>query len=206
MDMYERDLRDLLEWKIARYRALAREASDDQTARRIQALVRELMADLILWDATIVDARSSSPQRRMSITMRGGKIAEVCKADHQRPGDEAIDLGGAYVVPGLIDAHIHLGDDPAMMGDLAVPLAMRGEAPHHRELVYFVLAILIKLDSTGPVFFVHPAVGRSGSEFVLYKFRSMLPASHIPDHIAHVESNLRRGEPTCSDRMGERFE
>src|SRR5207245_1701827 len=98
------------------------------------------MADLILWDATIVDARSSSPQRRMSITVRGDKIAEVCKADHQRPGDEAIDLGGAYVVPGLIDAHIHLGDDPAMMGDLAVPLAMRGEAPHHRELVYFVLA------------------------------------------------------------------
>ena len=98
------------------------------------------MADLILWDATIVDARSFSPQRRMSITVRGGRIAEVCKADHQRPGEEAIDLGGAYVVPGLIDAHIHLGDDPAMMGDLAVPLAMRGEAPHHRELVYFVLA------------------------------------------------------------------
>jgi len=46
MDMYERDLRDLLEWKIARYRALAREASDDQTARRIQALVRELELQL----------------------------------------------------------------------------------------------------------------------------------------------------------------
>ncbi|PYX63268.1 MAG: hypothetical protein DMG74_17650 [Acidobacteria bacterium] len=71
--------------------------------------------------------------------------------------------------------------------------------------VWLVLAILIKLDSTGPVFFVHPAVGRSGSEFVLYKFRSMLPASHIPDHIAHVESNLRRGESTCSDRMGPIF-
>src|SRR6267378_4344999 len=98
------------------------------------------MADLILRNATIVDARSSSPQQRMSITLRGGRIAEVGKADGARPGDESIDLGGAYVVPGLIDAHIHLGDDPAMMGDLAVPVAMRGEAPHHRELVYFVLA------------------------------------------------------------------
>src|SRR5438309_3209710 len=98
------------------------------------------MADLILRNATIVDARSSSPQQRMSITLRGGKISGVCKADGARPGDESIDLGGAYVVPGLLDAHIHLGDDPAMMGDLAVPLAMRGEAPHHRELVYFVLA------------------------------------------------------------------
>jgi hypothetical protein len=46
MDMYERDLRHLLEWKIARYKALARQAGDDQTARRIQALVRELELQL----------------------------------------------------------------------------------------------------------------------------------------------------------------
>jgi hypothetical protein len=46
MDMYERDLRDLLRWKIARYRALAREAGDVQAARGIQALVRELELQL----------------------------------------------------------------------------------------------------------------------------------------------------------------
>ena len=97
------------------------------------------MEELVLWNATIVDARSSSPRERMSITIRGGNIADVCKADGVRVGD-AIDVGGAYVVPGLIDAHFHLGDDPAMVGDLAVPPAMRGEAPHPRELVYFVLA------------------------------------------------------------------
>jgi imidazolonepropionase-like amidohydrolase len=97
------------------------------------------MEELVLWNATIVDARSSSPRERVSITMRGGKIADVCKANGARVGD-AIDVGGAYVVPGLIDAHFHLGDDPAMVGDLAVPPAMRGEAPHPRELVYFVLA------------------------------------------------------------------
>jgi imidazolonepropionase-like amidohydrolase len=98
------------------------------------------MKNLVLWNATIVDARSSSPCERMSITVRDGGIAGVCKADGERPPDGAIDLGGAYVVPGLIDAHIHLGDDAAMVGELAVPPAMRGEAPHPRELVYFVLA------------------------------------------------------------------
>jgi hypothetical protein len=46
VDMYGRDLRDLLQWNIARYRALAREADDVQTARSIQALVRELELQL----------------------------------------------------------------------------------------------------------------------------------------------------------------
>src|SRR5437879_1876875 len=70
---------------------------------------------------------------------------------------------------------------------------------------WLVIAILIKLDSTGPVLFDQPAVGRNGTEFVLYKFRSMLPTSHRSDHIADVESNVRRGEPTCSDRKGPIF-
>lgn len=98
------------------------------------------MEELVLWNATILDARSSSPCERMSITVRGASIADVGKVDGERAPEGAIDLGGAYVVPGLIDAHIHLGDDAAMVGDLAVPPALRGEAPHARELVYFVLA------------------------------------------------------------------
>ena len=98
------------------------------------------MDELILWNASIVDARSQSPRERMAITLRGGKIAGVCKADGARTPDRAADLCGAFVIPGLIDAHFHLGDDAAMVGDLAVPPSMRGEAPRPRELVYFVLA------------------------------------------------------------------
>jgi exopolysaccharide biosynthesis polyprenyl glycosylphosphotransferase len=40
-----------------------------------------------------------------------------------------------------------------------------------------LIALAIRLDSRGPVFFVHPRVGRGGRLFNLIKFRTMRPAS-----------------------------
>ena len=39
--------------------------------------------------------------------------------------------------------------------------------------VFLVVAIAIKVDSRGPVFFVHHRVGKQGNEFGVFKFRSM---------------------------------
>jgi len=39
--------------------------------------------------------------------------------------------------------------------------------------VMLVVAILIKIDSKGPVFFAQQRVGKDGREFMMYKFRSM---------------------------------
>jgi len=98
------------------------------------------MSELVLWNATVIDARSASPQERMCVTVRGATIAAICAVEGTKAPESAIDLGGRYLMPGLIDAHIHLGDDPAMVGDLAIPPVLKGEAPRNRELVYFVLA------------------------------------------------------------------
>ena len=54
--------------------------------------------------------------------------------------DGALDVGGHFVMPGLIDAHIHLTDDPKMLEAAAPPKARQGEEPRPRELVYFILA------------------------------------------------------------------
>ena len=40
--------------------------------------------------------------------------------------------------------------------------------------VFLVVAILIKVDSSGPVFFTQERVGRSGRVFKLFKFRTMV--------------------------------
>ena len=39
--------------------------------------------------------------------------------------------------------------------------------------VLLLLAILVKLDSPGPVFFAHKRIGKDGKEFPCLKFRSM---------------------------------
>ena len=39
--------------------------------------------------------------------------------------------------------------------------------------VMIIVAIWIKLDSKGPVFFIQNRVGRDGTQFMMYKFRSM---------------------------------
>lgn len=40
--------------------------------------------------------------------------------------------------------------------------------------IFFIISILIKIDSRGPVFFVQRRVGINGKEFKIIKFRSML--------------------------------
>lgn len=41
--------------------------------------------------------------------------------------------------------------------------------------LFLLIAILIKKESNGPVFFKHKRIGKNGKEIYLYKFRSMVP-------------------------------
>src|SRR3989338_1177790 len=40
--------------------------------------------------------------------------------------------------------------------------------------LFFIIAILIKIDSKGPAFFLQKRCGRDGREFNMYKFRTMV--------------------------------
>jgi lipopolysaccharide/colanic/teichoic acid biosynthesis glycosyltransferase len=71
--------------------------------------------------------------------------------------------------------------------------------------VWLALAILIKLDSRGPVYYTQSVLGRDGAEFTMYKFRSMAPNSRREDHTADLERNFFERKPTGRDEKGAIF-
>jgi lipopolysaccharide/colanic/teichoic acid biosynthesis glycosyltransferase len=61
-------------------------------------------------------------------------------------------------------------------------------------LVSIVIALCIKLDSKGPVFFRQTRIGRNGVEFGMLKFRSMYVNGDEDVHRKRVEEMMRNGQ------------
>src|SRR5256885_12990489 len=95
--------------------------------------------ELVLWNASIIDCRTPHPVERTRITMRGGRIEQVGNIEGSPPPD-AIDLGGRFVLPGLIDAHIHLAHDPKILDAAAPSRPLRPAEPPSRQLGCFAPA------------------------------------------------------------------
>jgi imidazolonepropionase-like amidohydrolase len=62
---------------------------------------------LILEHANVINPQSDAPLLNQTIVLRDGKIQSISSVPATLPG-ERIDLRGAWVLPGLIDAHVHL--------------------------------------------------------------------------------------------------
>ncbi|HTX68652.1 MAG TPA: exopolysaccharide biosynthesis polyprenyl glycosylphosphotransferase [Thermoleophilia bacterium] len=68
--------------------------------------------------------------------------------------------------------------------------------------VFAAVAVAIKIDSPGPVFFRQRRVGLNGTTFRLLKFRSMRTGSAAADHQGYVCSLIQNGEVACVDENG----
>ncbi|MGQ0735450.1 MAG: amidohydrolase family protein [Acidobacteriota bacterium] len=67
---------------------------------------------LVLVNASVVDVVDGSIRRGATVTIGGGRIEAV---GGQAPaGVPTLDLGGRFVVPGLIDAHVHIASTRAL--------------------------------------------------------------------------------------------
>ncbi|MEV0679380.1 amidohydrolase [Actinosynnema sp. NPDC050436] len=64
-----------------------------------------MAADLILTNATVHTVDSAHP-RATSLAVEGGRVVAL-DAVEPGPGTEVRDLGGAFVMPGLVDVHNH---------------------------------------------------------------------------------------------------
>lgn len=71
--------------------------------------------DLLVSDVTIISPERTSPLEHAYVRISGGKIEEV--STRPLSGEQTIDGSGLFLIPGLIDSHVHLGDVPGMRPD-----------------------------------------------------------------------------------------
>jgi len=96
------------------------------------------LGTIVLWNAGRVGT-SPATRGRFSVVVRDGVIAEIAKAQGDPP-EGAVDLEGRTLMPGLIDAHVHVTSDVSRSPGFGPRAARSGEEPRPRELGYFVLA------------------------------------------------------------------
>ena len=92
----------------------------------------------VLWGARLFDGQEPHAEPR-AVRIANGRIASVEPATGDVPPD-ALDLRGRTLLPGLIDAHVHLTSDTERSPGFGPPPALHGEAPRPPELRWFVLA------------------------------------------------------------------
>ncbi len=99
-----------------------------------------MTGDLLLWNARILDGRGGPPREPAAIDIRGGLITDVTDADGPAAPEGALDVAGRTVLPGLIDAHVHVMSDLERSPGFGPRTPLKGEEPRPNELRWFVLA------------------------------------------------------------------
>ena len=96
--------------------------------------------DLLLWNGRLLDGRGGPPREHVAIDVRDGLIASVEDIAGTTAPDGARDMAGRTVLPGLIDAHMHVMSDLERSPGFGPPPPLKGEEPRPPELRWFVLA------------------------------------------------------------------
>jgi lipopolysaccharide/colanic/teichoic acid biosynthesis glycosyltransferase len=84
------------------------------------------------------------------------------------------------------------GGDPSA-GQRGLDIVCSGLALLVLAPVFLLTALLIRLVSSGPVFFKQVRIGRRGQPFVLWKFRTMVVNADSSVHRRHVAEQIRGG-------------
>ena len=91
------------------------------------------MADVVIAGGRVWDGTGAAP-RAADLVLRDGKIAEIAESARSIQTPTRIDAAGSFVMPGLIDCHVHLTSSGAAnyelqrLKDLLPLQALRGAA------------------------------------------------------------------------------
>jgi imidazolonepropionase-like amidohydrolase len=72
----------------------------------------EFSKDLILVNCSVLDVKAGKAIENAFVVISKGKIKTVGTGPFDETGMGKLDLGGAWVIPGLIDAHVHITSVP----------------------------------------------------------------------------------------------
>jgi imidazolonepropionase-like amidohydrolase len=179
---------------------------------------------LVLKGATLIDGSDLSPRRGWTVVIDGDRIADLYP-DGMKPthGDAKImDLAGRYVIPGLIDTHVHVATDPkgrdanaaeqlrgALLGGVTSVRDMAGDAIVLRDLaraaengsvasprVYFAAVI------GGPTFFEDPrtrSAAHGGTPGDVAWLRAITPEADVASVVSAAKSTGASGLKLYAD-------
>ena len=85
------------------------------------------MMSLLLSGATLIDGLGAEPLPHGSVLIEGDKIAQVAAGSVPRDA-ELVDLSGLTLLPGLIDAHVHIGYSSEMRAVLNMEVSIAERA------------------------------------------------------------------------------
>jgi imidazolonepropionase-like amidohydrolase len=85
----------------------------------LSGLARPEPSSLVLYNANVIDGVSEEPAFGVSVVVVNGRIAGVGPNQRVPSGATQIDLGGRWLMPGLIDAHTHVDTLAAARAALA---------------------------------------------------------------------------------------
>jgi imidazolonepropionase-like amidohydrolase len=102
-------------------------------------------------DVTVISPERAQPLRQAQVVLRGGRIASVGleRPRDLGPGATVVEGAGRFLVPGLIDGHVHLAEVPGVSHEQldATPGAFEGyfqQLP--RSYLYFGFTAVVDLN------------------------------------------------------------
>ena len=70
----------------------------------------ETSTQLIITNVTLIDGTGALPQYGMDVHIKDGKIWSIQKNGTNKYNSDTLDATGKYLIPGLIDGHVHPGN------------------------------------------------------------------------------------------------
>jgi imidazolonepropionase-like amidohydrolase len=134
----------------------------------------------VLRAARLLDIEAGRIIRPGEVLVRGERIAEAGPTVNHPPGAEVIDLGDATLMPGLIDAHIHLFLHPG-----AEDLQTVEESVPHRT----ILALLAARDDLNAGFTAERDMGTEGAGSADTAVRNAIDRGLMPGPRLRVSGN-----------------